>query len=309
MSALSIFFALLLDRLVGELPGHQHPLVGFGKLADKLEKYFLRDPELDDDKKKLLGVISCIILIVPLVSFVAFIMHYSAYTFGYALLSNVVLLYLVIGASSLEDHALEVKHSLESENMVKARLDLSHIVSRNTEELDDTAISRATIESVLENGSDAIFAPLFWFIIAGIPGALCYRLINTLDAMWGYRNIRYLYFGWAAAKLDDLVNWIPARLTAVTYALMGNFKYACSAWREHAPFMESPNAGPVMCSGAGSLNLTLGGPAIYHDVLKEKPEFGYGPVPGHNDIARATELVRRSTLFWLLIILLTNLFS
>src|SRR5262249_9166632 len=160
--------------------------------------------------------------------------------------------------------------ALKDGDLVEARHAVSKIVSRECAGLDETQICCAAIESVLENGSDAVFAALFWFIVLGAPGVVLYRIVNTLDAMWGYRNARYEHFGWAAAKLDDLLNWIPARLTALTYALLGNSQNAIWSWQNQGGKWYSPNAGPVMSSGAGALDLQLGGPATYHGKLKER---------------------------------------
>ena len=144
-------------------------------------------------------------------------------------------------------------------DLAAARTLTARIVSRDTANADEAALSRAAVESALENGNDAIFGALFWFAVAGGPGALAFRLANTLDAMWGYRTPRYLRFGWAAARIDDGLNLFPARLTAASYALLGDTRTAWRCWREQAPRWDSPNAGPVMASGAGSLNVLLGG--------------------------------------------------
>ncbi len=118
---------------------------------------------------------------------------------------------------------------------------MSLIVSRDPASLD---ITRAATESVLENGNDAVFGALFWFVVAGAPGVVVYRLANTLDAMWSYRNERYVDFGFAAARLDDLLNYVPARLTALTYAILGHTRSAWRCWRAQAHDWDSPNAGP-----------------------------------------------------------------
>ena len=144
-----------------------------------------------------------------------------------------------------------------------------------------------------------MFGTLFWFILLGAPGAVLFRLTNTLDAMWGYRNARYLYFGWAAARFDDLLNLVPARLTALTYAVLGSTGNALRCWRTQARAWSSPNAGPVMASGAGSLRVALGGAAIYEGTLETRPPLGNGAVPDHRHIAQALQLVDRGVLLWL----------
>ena len=163
-------------------------------------------------------------------------------------------------------------------------------------------MSRATVESVLENGNDAVFGALFWFVVAGAAGVLTYRLVNTLDAMWGYKTPRYLSFGWAAARLDDGLNFVPARLTALSYALLGRTRSALACWRAQAPAWDSPNAGPVMASGAGALGVRLGGAAIYHGHMETRPALGQGAAPQGGDIARALRLVRHGVLLWLAVL-------
>ena len=129
-------------------------------------------------------------------------------------------------------HARAVSRALKKQDIVEAREKIAMIVSRNTSDSDEVAINKATIESVLENGSDAIFAAIFWFIVLGAPGVVLYRLVNTLDAMWGYRTKRFNHFGWAAARMDDVLNWIPARLTALSYAVAGSLGNALLCWQK-----------------------------------------------------------------------------
>ena len=161
---------------------------------------------------------------------------------------------------------------------------------------------RATIESVLENGCDAIFGALFWFMLLGAPGVVLYRLANTLDAMWGYRNERYRYFGWASARIDDLLNWAPARLTALTYILVGRTRQGWQCWLQQSPRWYGVNPGVVMAAGAGALDVLLGGPAPYHGMIKERPFIGSGNIPVIADIERSVLFVQRGLWLWLFVL-------
>ena len=185
---------------------------------------------------------------------------------------DVLLVYFCIAARGLQQHAQAV-HTAWRPTTCRWHAAKSAVVSRECEQM-TVLVAPGNVDSVLENGADAIFAPLVWFVLLGPFGILLHRLANTLDAMWGYKNQRYQNFGWAAARLDDVLNWLPARLTAVSYAALGDYRLGLFAWRHQAHLLDSPNAGPVMAAGAGALNLELGGPARYHGQLKNKPWFG-----------------------------------
>jgi adenosylcobinamide-phosphate synthase len=210
-----------------------------------------------------------------------------------------LLLCFALGGRALEEHGMRVADDLAAGNLAAAREHVGWMVSRDTSALDETGVSKAAVESLLENGNDAVFGALFWFFLLGGPGALLFRLANTLDAMWGYRNERFLCFGAAAARLDDALNYLPARLTALSYALFGNTRRALACWRKQAPQWDSPNAGPVMAAGAGSLQVALGGPAVYHGHLEVRPVLGEGRAPQASDIQRALTLVRHGVRLWL----------
>ncbi len=287
--------AVILDRLLGE-PRRWHPLVGFGRLAQRVEGLCNRGRPA---QRVALGVFALLLVVAPFVA-LAYLAEQSHYGVWFGLL----VLYLAIGLHSLQQHVEAVVRALEQHDLHGARAQVGKIVSRNTAGLDEVAIARAATESALENGSDALFAPLFWFALAGAPGVVLYRLVNTLDAMWGYRNTRFRHFGWAAARLDDLLNLIPARLTALTYALAGSTASALRCWLRQGHAWESPNAGPVMAAGAGALEVSLGGPACYDMVLHDRPLLGVGNPPHSHDIRRALQLVQRTLLIWLAILLL-----
>lgn len=281
-------FAVLLDRLLGE-PRRWHPLVGFGRLASWLETSLNRPGE-----GRAIGLIAWSVAILPWVS-----LAFGLRTTSAGFLVDVLLLYFALGARSLAQHAEAVAAPLAGGDLDEARRRVGWMVSRETASLDEEGVAKATVESVLENGNDAVFGTLFWFALLGGPGALLFRLANTLDAMWGYRTERFLSFGWAAARLDDLLNLIPSRLTALSYAFLGRTRQALACWRTQAPAWDSPNAGPVMAAGAGALGLSLGGAAIYHGRLEERPPLGTGRPPVARDIRRAVKLVQAAMLLWL----------
>ncbi|MBK1681807.1 adenosylcobinamide-phosphate synthase CbiB [Rhodocyclus tenuis] len=325
--------AVLLDRLFGE-PPRFHPLVGFGKLADALAGALNRPrqntqggnaggtitaqagatpaaalavakapplaesyPPATDVIRRGAGLLAWALAVLPWVALAAWLC--APARLGW--IGDVLLLTLALGGRSLAEHAAQVGADLVAGDLAAARRHVSFLVSRNTAELDEEGVARACVESTLENGADAIFGALFWFALLGGPGAVLYRLANTLDAMWGYRTPRLAAFGWAAARLDDLLNYVPARLTACAYALCGATRTAFACWRSQAPQWDSPNAGPVMAAGAGALGLTLGGAATYHGQIETRPTLGAGRAPRAADIAPALALLRRALALWLCI--------
>lgn len=283
--------ALGLDRLLGE-PRRWHPLVGFGQVAAHIERTLNR-PHFPAWQRRIGGALATVTLVGgPAVALAAL---------PRSVPTDVLVLYLTLGWCSLGEHALAVQTALERADLPGARGAVARMVSRDCAGLDGEAIAGATTESVLENGSDAVVGALLCFALAGAPGALAYRLANTLDAMWGYRSARFAHFGWAAARLDDLLNLIPARLTALGYALCGATGTALRCWRAQARHWKSPNAGPVMAAGAGALRLSLGGPASYGGTLEHRPTLGCGAPPQAQDIGRALSLLNRALGLWLAI--------
>jgi adenosylcobinamide-phosphate synthase len=283
----------LLDALLGE-PRRYHPLVGFGNAAYFIERHF-------NNNTIKAGVLAWLLLVIPLVLICGFMANLLGWWF------DVLIAYFALGAKSLWQHAKPILLALEAKDLPRARHRLSWIVSRNTSKLNEEAISKATVESILENGSDAIFATLFWFMVAGAEGALLYRLSNTLDAMYGYRNLQYNYFGRFSARVDDVLNWIPARLSAISYSLYGDTKTAWQCWKTQGTQWYSPNAGPVMAAGAGALGIKLGGAAVYDGTLKSRITLGVGDAPSPNDIQRAWLMVRASLFGWCVISILLGL--
>jgi adenosylcobinamide-phosphate synthase len=293
-TVLAMWMAVCVDAWLGE-PRRWHPLVLFGHWVGRIEHRLHAD-------RRIAGVLAWSLAVLPLVLALWVLQRFLPAWSSWCV--SVLVLYLAIGLRSLGEHAMPVAKALAEGRLDDARRAVGRMVSRDTDGLNASQVAAAATESVLENGNDAVFGALFWFAVLGAPGALLYRLANTLDAMWGYRTPRYENFGWAAARIDDVLNFVPARLTAFTYALCGDFDVALRCWRTQAPRWDSPNAGPVMAAGAGALVVSLGGAAPYHGVWEARPELGEGDLPDAVSIRRALSLVRRGVVLWLLIALL-----
>lgn len=292
--ALLMAGGITLDWMLGEAR-RWHPLVGFGNFAQAIERRLNRGAS-----RHARGVLAWMLAVLPFV-YAAYLLVGSVNA-CFAAALHAVLLYFCIGLRSLRDHMLPIGQALENDDLPLARRLTSRIVSRDTAHATAPDIAKAAVESTLENGNDAVFGTLFWFAVAGGPGALLFRLANTLDAMWGYRSTRFLAFGWMAARTDDLLNWIPARLTALSYALLGDTRRAWQCWRTQAPAWPSPNAGPVMSAGAGTLGLSLGGAAEYDGIVETRPALGSGRTAAAADIRRAWQLVAKTALLWIVLL-------
>jgi len=288
---MALVLGILLDRLLGEAP-RWHPLVGFGRCAAWLEHRYNSGA-----LRRFKGIACWAVLVLPLTALALLVdMHTKGFWF------DALVLYFALGARALREHGAAIAQPLAEGDLDEARRRVSFIVSRDTANMNKEEVARATLESLLENGNDAIFGALFWCAVAGAPGVIIFRLANTLDAMWGYRTPRFQQFGWAAAKIDDVLNYLPARLTAASYALLGKTRCALHCWRTQAQAWSSPNAGPVMAAGAGSLMLKLGGTASYDGEIEARPALGEGASPQSSDIQRARVLIDRSIFLWLLLI-------
>jgi adenosylcobinamide-phosphate synthase len=291
-----------LDLLLGETR-RWHPLVGFGNLAIALERRLNRGT-----LRFWWGALAWMLAVLPLTAIAASLVWLTSATpFGIWLpwTAHAVMLYFCLGLRSLREHNLPIAEALLRNDLPNARLLTARIVSRDTTSASEIELTKASAESLLENGNDAVFGTMFWFVVAGGPGAVLFRMANTLDAMWGYRTARLLQFGCTAARIDDVLNYIPARLTALSYVLLapgmqGKLR-AWRCWRVQAPAWDSPNAGLVMSSGAGALGVQLGGPAIYHGEVENRPPLGIGQPATGADIHRAWQLVARTTALWLVV--------
>ncbi|NRQ40830.1 cobalamin biosynthesis protein, partial [Nonomuraea sp. NN258] len=199
----------------------------------------------------------------------------------------------VLGGTTLAREGTYLATALEAGDLAKARARLPHLCGRDPSGLEAPELARATVESLAENTSDAVVAPLFWGAVAGVPGLLAYRAINTLDAMIGHRSPRYEQFGWAAARLDDVANYVPARLTGLlTVATGPDPARALAVLRRDGHRHPSPNAGRCESAFAGALGVTLGGTNVYGARTEHRPTMGDGPKPEVKDIRRAVRLTR-----------------
>jgi adenosylcobinamide-phosphate synthase len=205
--------------------------------------------------------------------------------------------WIALGGASLAEEGAAMARALDAGDLDAARVRLPHLCGRDPASLDLAGMARASVESIAENTSDAIVAPLLWGAVAGVPGLLAYRAVNTLDAMVGHRSPRYLRFGWAAARLDDLANLLPSRAAAVLASLCaplvgGSARGAWISWRRDATAHPSPNAGQVEAAFAGALEVRLGGRTVYPHGTEQRPVLGHGRTPDAGDLTRGVELSR-----------------
>jgi len=280
-TAAGLLLGYAADRLLAD-PRRGHPVAGFGRAAAALERRVW-----SDDRRAGVGYAAALVGGAALVGVAA----------ERALprtLVTAAATWAVLGGTSLDREAAEVGRLLAAGRLPDARVQLTHLVGRDTTRLDEPEIVRATLESLAENTSDAVVAPLVWGAVAGVPGLLGYRAANTLDAMVGHRSPRHERFGWAAARLDDLLNLPGSRLTAALATVLGpDRRAAWRAWRRDAHGHPSPNAGPVEAAFAGALGVRLGGTNDYAGRIEHRAVLGDGPPPQRADLERARVLARR----------------
>lgn len=276
-----------LDRRIG------HPVRWFGWLVAKLEAVANR-PALSRWAAIATGggIASLLIVCAAAVGF-AFTRAVPAGAIGGAILALIAA--SLIAARSLHEHVAAVRSAYVSGGIDEARTALGRIVGRDTRNLDEAGIARAAIESLAENTSDSVTAPLFWGALFGLPGLFAYKAINTLDSMIGHRNPRYEAFGKIAARLDDIANIIPARLTGLLFGICGGSGHALAVMLRDASQHRSPNAGWPESAMAGALSIRLSGPRDYGETTAEEPWLNaYGRDAAIADIDRALALYRRA---------------
>jgi adenosylcobinamide-phosphate synthase len=286
-NAVGLLAGFAVDALVGD-PRRYHPVAGFGRAAAALERRLYR-PE------RTAGVAFTTLAVgAPVAAAVAASVVTRRRPVARAVLVAAGT-WAVLGARTLRWEAGVMAGALERADLPAARGRLNHLCGRDPSSLDEPELARATVESVAENTSDAVVAPLFWGAVAGLPGLVGYRAANTLDAMVGHRSARYARFGTAAARLDDALNLVPSRLTAaLTVAaaplVNGDRANALHIWRRDGADHPSPNAGQCESAMAGALGVRLGGRNVYFGRSETRPFLGDGPRPVALDIRRAVRL-------------------
>ncbi len=303
--------ALVLDMILGDPRCFPHPVRWMGRAIEIFEPFFrktLRHPIMA-------GGFFAVFLIIGTWLLTFWVVRVAGNFAPWAgLLIQVVLIYYCLSARSLEKAAMEVALLLRRKNLTKARHQVAMIVGRDVERLDDDGVARATFETVAENLVDGVISPFFFAALGGAPLAMAYKMINTLDSMVGYKNETYMAFGKVAARIDDVANFIPARLSVFVIGFAAQLLGAKgalvvkTAWQDGARH-SSPNAGYSEAAFAGALRVRLGGPNYYHGHLVEKPYIGQGfGAVGTDHIKKGCELMLISSMLWVCILCVVMFF-
>lgn len=294
--AVMMLVALGLDTVLGwpvaAFRAIGHPVTWLGSLVGALDRWINLDGA-DEGARRIAGVVAAA-AVIGAAAEIAWVLTWLLPGGWPGVVLAGVLAWPLVAARSLRDHVQAVALPLARGDLPAARHAVSMIVGRDPAQLDREGIARATLESLAENTSDAVVAPLFWGVLFGLPGIAAYKAVNTLDSMIGHRTPRHNAFGWASARIDDLANLVPARLTGLLFALVSTRPRAALATMWHdAGRHRSPNAGWPEAALAGALEIRLSGPRVYHDRIAEEPWLNEGaPDPQPDDIARALRLFR-----------------
>jgi adenosylcobinamide-phosphate synthase len=275
----SVALGLLADRVLGEPPAPVHPVAAFGTVMGAVERRLRRD-------SRLAGVVHAAVGVG------------LGAAAGRVVGSTAVATYVAVAGRMLASTATSIGDALAAGDLEQARALLPSLVGRDPSELDEGELARAVVESVAENTVDAVVAPALWAAVAGAPGVLAHRAANTMDAMVGHRSERYLRYGWATARLDDAMAWVPARATAALVAAVRPSS-AGEVWRtvrRDAPAHPSPNSGVAEAAFAAALGIRLGGLVRYGDRVEDRPRLGTGRPVEPADIPRAVTLSKDVTL-------------
>ena len=297
-----------LDLLLGDPERVPHPVVYMGRAISALEKTLRRLFPKTDKGELAAGAVLAVVMsagTLTLTALACFVLGKIHPALRWT--AEIIWCWQALAMRGLRHETLMVRDKLDSDTLDAARRQVSRVVGRDTAALSPEGVTKAAVETVAENFSDGVIAPLFWMLIGGAPLALCYKAINTMDSMVGYKNEKYLYFGSTPARLDDLANLIPARISAalliLSAALCGNdAKNAYKIWRRDRRKHESPNSAQTESAMAGALGVRLAGPASYFGVIHEKPFIGDALRPIETeDITRANRLMYAGSFLGLII--------
>jgi len=298
--------ALVIEALVGYPQGlHKalpHPVTWIGKAIEAMERRWNR-PEATEIRRKELGVVTVAILVGAAIVIGSLLE--AAFDSGLlATLAVALLATLGLAQRSLHQHVTAVLDPLEAGDLPAARAAVSLIVGRDVDDLDLHGVTAAALESLAESFNDGVVAPASWLTLFGLPGLFAYKAVNTADSQIGHMEPRWRAFGWAAARTDDVMNWVPARLAGLLICLGAGWQ-GWAIMRRDARKHASPNAGWPEAAMAGALGVKLGGPARYDGETTDRPSFGDGRPPDLTDLRRGLRIYRRAcALLWLLVTLL-----
>ncbi|MHB8346168.1 MAG: cobalamin biosynthesis protein CobD/CbiB [Acidiferrobacterales bacterium] len=286
----TILLAILLDRMAPNRNGVRI-WSWYGDWAESIEQRF-------NGGTRVQGISAVFIAVAPLLVAVFLAdLILGEIIWVLKFIFDVVVVYLCVDLYRLGRSAQAVSTALDNGDIADAEAHLRELIGKETPEHTDAAVARATVEAVLKQANSLVIAPLFWFVILGPVGTVLQRMASALDRQWGHRSARFAEFGWAAARMDDLLGWIPARITALSYAIMGSFEDALHCWRRQAGMWSDINSGPLLASGFGAMHL---------DSCEEPEEDAYGnkiisrtSSTDAGDVRRVVALVWRVLLFWL----------
>ncbi len=276
---MALAIAFLLDLLLGDPANLPHPVRYIGKLIQFLESKFLKLEDTSENQQMmgvflLIGTVGTVFAFYTALIWVAKIWHPMI---GFGI--EIFVLYQMLATKCLAFEGMRIFKALKNNDLEQARTLIGYLVSRETSEMTEEDIIKATIETVTENIIDGVISPMFFALIGGAPLGMAYKAANTLDSMVGYKNDKYTYFGWASARFDDVLNWIPARITGVLVIIAAlftgmDFKRAAFVLIRDKNNHASPNSPFAEAPAAGALRIQLGGKATYFGVTYEKPTFG-----------------------------------
>jgi len=289
----AILFAVALDRFIPDRHGFK-PFAWYLDWAESIEQRF-------NGGSRLHGIAAVLLALVPIVLGIM-LARYLLGEIGFVVrfAFDVVVLYVCLDIFRLGNGARAVAEVLEAGDVREADAQLKEIAGKGAADLSEAGVAHATVEAVLKQTNSLIISPLFWFILLGPAGAVLQRLACILDKLWGHRYERFVEFGWAAARFDDVLQWVPARITALSYAIMGSFEEALHCWRRQMGIWSDINSGPLLASGFGAMhmqNCETPEEAADYDV----PMAGLSVIPDAGHVRGAIALVWRVLLFWLAI--------